>query len=164
MAEIKISEMDELIPYDNYTLEGGTDVLDYLPILDTSEVNPNLQNKKVSIQTLFDDYTRLYNSSPPNLKIASVTRISLINNLFQIDQSTPFYLFLNPNGIDRLVQVSLFQEGERRYIKNISSTNTLTLQNMLTNNGTSVLTYVLNPSKSIQVIYDGTDHHIIALD
>lgn len=164
MAEIKISEMDELIPYDNYTLEGGTDGLDYLPILDISEVNPNLQNKKVSIQTLFDDYTRLYNSSAPDLKIASATRITLTNNLFQVDASTTFYLFLDPNGVNRVAEIVLFQEGERRYIKNVSSTNTLTFQNMVTNNGTSVLTYVLNPSKSIQVIYDGTDHHIIALD
>ncbi len=164
MAEIKISEMDELIPYDHNTLEGGTDRADYIPILDISEVNPNFQNKKVSIETLFDDYTRQYNSNSVDLKIASVRRITLTNNLFQVDSSTEFYLFLDPNGINRIAQIALFQEGERRYIKNVSATNTITFQNMVTNNGTSALTYALNPSKTIQVIFDGEDHHIIALD
>lgn len=164
MPEIKISEMPELIPYDNYTLEGGTDTQDYLPILDISEVDPNLQNKKVSIGTLFDDYTRQYNSNSVDLKIASVERITLTNNLFQVDSTTQLYLFLDPNGVNRAAQIVLFLEGERRYIKNISATNTLTLQNMVTNNNTSILTHVLNPSKTVQIIYDGIDHQVIALN
>jgi hypothetical protein len=164
MPEIKISEMPELIPYDNYTLEGGTDTQDYLPILDTSEVDPDFKNKKVSIGTLFDDYTRQYNSNNVDLKIASVERITLTNNLFEVDSTTQLYLFLDPNGVNRVAQIVLFLEGERRYIKNISSTNTLTLQNMVTNNNTSTLTHVLNPSKTVQIIYDGIDHHVIALN
>jgi hypothetical protein len=164
MPEIKISEMPELIPYDNYTLEGGTDTQDYLPILDTSEVDPDFKNKKVSIGTLFDDYTRQYNSNNVDLKIASVERITLTNNLFEVDFTTQLYLFLDPNGVNRVAQIFLFLEGERRYIKNISATNTLTLQNMVTNNNTSTLTHVLNPSKTVQIIYDGIDHHVIALN
>lgn len=91
MAEIKISEMDELIPYDHYILEGGTDGADYIPLLDSSEVDPNLQNKKVSIQTLFDDYTRQYNTVYP-----AVTKQTLTNNFFDLYNAQQ-YSFLNPD-------------------------------------------------------------------
>lgn len=158
MAEIKISEMDELIPYDHYTLEGGTDTADYIPLLDSSEVDPNLQNKKVSIQTLFDDYTRQYNTIYP-----AVTKQTLTNNFFNLYDAQQ-YSFLNPGSLDRNINANFVNVAEVKIIKNTGANNTITVINLLTNQGTSIYSYVINPSKTIQIIFDGEDHHVIALN
>lgn len=158
MAEIKISEMDELIPYDHYTLEGGTDTADYIPLLDSSEVDPNLQNKKVSIQTLFDDYTRQYNTIYP-----AVTKQTLTNNFFDLYDAQQ-YSFLNPGSLNRNIIANFLQVAEVKIVKNTGTTNTITVLNLLTNQGTSNYSYIIQPSKTIQIVFDGEDHHVIPLD
>lgn len=164
MPEIKISEMPELTPFDNYTLEGGTDAGDLLPILDISESDVTLQNKKVSIQTIFEDYTRLYNngSNTYNPNFVSINKIILTNNLFNLDNTNELFNFINPNNVNRSINIVLFGTGENRYIKNVSSTNTIFLDNMV--QGNSVYTYTINPLKTVRIIFDGDDHHVIALD
>lgn len=54
MADLKISELPELLPYDDYTQEGGIDNSDYVTILDQSETDITLINKKVRVSTLFE--------------------------------------------------------------------------------------------------------------
>lgn len=63
MPEIKISQMPELLPFDSYTSEGGTAPDDYLPIIDSSETNPSLINKKVSVSTLFQNVLSLFENA-----------------------------------------------------------------------------------------------------
>lgn len=158
MPKIKISEMPELIPYDSYTLQGGTAGSDYLPILDSSELDPNLQNKKVSIQTIFDDYTRLYNSTSP-----AVTKETLTNNSFQLTLAE-YFSFLNPGSINRDIIADFVDVASVKIVKNTGTINTITVLNLLTNQGTSNYSYIIQPSKTIQIVFDGEDHHIIALD
>lgn len=164
MPEIKISEMPELAPFDNYTLEGGTGAGDLLPILDISESDVTLQNKKVAIQTIFNDYTRLYNngSNTYNPKFISINKIVLINNLFNLNNTNELFNFINPNNVDRSITITLFGTGENRYIKNVSSTNTIFLSNMV--QGNSAYPYTINPLKTAWIIFDGDDHHVITLD
>lgn len=167
MANIKITDMPELLPFDNYTSEGGTENNDYLPIIDSSETDVNLQNKKVAISTLFEKYLT---TEDVRIEIASaaavstVEKITLVNNTTDINSNSGRYLFINPNGVDRSINIVLFSEGIVRNIKNTSSTNTIALNNMVTNNNTSVLNYTIQPTKSVQIIYDGIDHHVIGLD
>lgn len=163
MAEIKISEMDELIPYDHYTLEGGTDGADYIPLLDSSEIDPNLQNKKVSIQTLFEDYTRLYNSQPSDGRSVTIDKINLMNNLFKIESSSNLYILLNPGNSPRNVEVLLLNTGDHRYIKNTGA-EVITLTNVLSLEGTINLEYEISAYETIQIFFDGLDHHVIYLD
>ena len=54
MADKKISELPELLPYDDYIDEGGVSDLDYITLLDVSEQDINLINKKVRLQTLHE--------------------------------------------------------------------------------------------------------------
>lgn len=166
MPEIKISEMPELTPFDNFTLEGGVNGADLLPILDISELDVTLQNKKVSIQTIFEDYTRLYNngSNTYSPKFIPISKIVLTNNLFNLNSLSELFNFIDPNGVNRSINIILFGTGENRYIKNVSFTNTIDLSNMVTNNGNSVYPYTINPTKTVRIIFDGDDHHVIALD
>jgi hypothetical protein len=55
MAEIKITEMPELLPFDSYTEGAGVEPDDYLPIIDTSATTGPLKNKKVAVSTLFEN-------------------------------------------------------------------------------------------------------------
>lgn len=167
MPEIKITQMPELLPFDSYSLEGGTAPDDYLPIIDTSETTAALKNKKVAISTLFEQYLNAEDTRieiTDSIRAATVDRITLTNNSFQVSFNTSQYLFLDPNGVNRTLQVNLFNTGLNKYIKNIGTTNTLTLENMVTNNNTSVLSYVIPVGKTVHVIYDGIDHHVIPLD
>lgn len=166
MSEIKISEMPELLPFDNYTLEGGVDGADLLPILDTSESDVTLQNKKVSIQTIFEDYTRLYNngSNTYSPNFVPINKIVLTDNFFDLDSTSKLFNFIDPNNVNRSINIIFFGTGENRYIKNVSSTDTIFLSNMLTNNGNSAYPYTINPLKTVWIIADGNDHHVIALD
>lgn len=166
MPEIKISEMPELPPFDSFILEGGVDGADLLPILDTSEIDTTLQNKKVSIQTIFDDYTRLYNngSNTYSPNYIPISKIVLTNNFFNLNSLSKLFNFIDPNNVNRSINIILSGTGENRYIKNVSSTNTITLSNMVTNNGNSAYPYTINPTKTVRIIFDGDDHHVIALD
>jgi hypothetical protein len=55
MADLKISELTELPPFDSNTQEGGIANSDYLPILDQSETDITLINKKVRVSTLHEN-------------------------------------------------------------------------------------------------------------
>lgn len=167
MPEIKITQMPELLPFDSYTLEGGTVGNEYIPIIDSNETNPSLKNKKIAVSTLFEKYL---NAEAVTLEInnaqngTTTERITLINNTFQVTSIRANYLFMDANGANRNVQIVLFNEGENKHIKNVSSSNTITLQNMVTNNNTVALTYIIPAGKTVHVIYDGVDHHVIPLD
>lgn len=60
MADIKISEMDELLPYNEYEGTGGVSSEDLLTILDISEEDLSKVNKKIRVSTLLEDYASLY--------------------------------------------------------------------------------------------------------
>lgn len=166
MTEIKITEMPELTPFDSYTFQGGTAPEDFLPIIDVSESSNALKNKKVRIATLFEKYltaedvrTEINNSN----QTASVERTTLTDNTYQVTTVSKYY-FLNPDGVNRNVQIVVFDTGGNIYIKNTSSTNTISLGNMVTNNGLTVLNYTIPASKTVHIVYDGVDHHVIPLD
>lgn len=121
MPEIKITQMPELLPFDSYTLEGGTVGNEYIPIIDSNETNPSLKNKKIAVSTLFEKYL---NAEAVTLEInnaqngTTTERITLINNTFQVTSIRANYLFMDAN---RNVQIVLFNEGENKHIKNVSS-------------------------------------------
>lgn len=168
MPEIKISQMPELLPFDPYTFEGGTDAEDLLPIIDDSETNLSLKNKKVKISTLFENYTTdedleiLINVKQRNL---AVTRQDVLNNTLTIRNTSgsSIYWFLNPTA-NRNVIIDINSTGATKFIKNTSSVNTVTLTSMLTGNGLTPYTYVIQPEKTVHLVFDGVDHHIIPLD
>lgn len=54
MADLKISELPELFPFDDYTQKGGIENSDYVAILDQSESDITKINKKVRVSTLFE--------------------------------------------------------------------------------------------------------------
>lgn len=54
MADLKISELPELLPFDSNTQVGGISNSDYIPILDQDETDITLINKKVRVSTLFE--------------------------------------------------------------------------------------------------------------
>jgi hypothetical protein len=166
MPEIKITQMPELLPFDSYTLEGGTDPEDLLPIIDVSETDNTLKNKKVKISTLLENYITAedtvieINNAFRNLRVASIILTATPFNL----TTQSLWFFLDPNGANRNVNVNMTNEGNNIYVKNKGASNTVQLNNMITNNGTNALTYVIPAGKTVQVIFDGTDHHVIVLD
>jgi hypothetical protein len=166
MPEIKITEMPELLPFDDYTLEGGIDSLDFLPIIDTSETDPALKNKKVTVSTLFDGYLNEENTVTEiniRFKTLPVAKITLTATLVSLTTQS-LWFFLDPNGANRNTNVNISDQGNNIYVKNTGASNTIQLNNMTTGNGTNTLTYVIPAGKTVQVIFDGTDHHVIALD
>lgn len=56
MTDIKISEMQELLPYNDQEGTGGVEEDDFLPIIDISATDPVDLNKKVKVSTLFENY------------------------------------------------------------------------------------------------------------
>ena len=56
MADIKISEMEELLPYDDLLATGGVSGEDFLTILDIDETEPAKLNKKVKVSTVLEKH------------------------------------------------------------------------------------------------------------
>ena len=80
MADIKISEMDELFPYDDYTGEGGVESLDYLTILDVSELQLEKVNKKVTVSTLLEKHATINSPSFSGNPSTPTPSLSLVNS------------------------------------------------------------------------------------
>lgn len=170
MPQIKITEMPEMLPYDEYTSLGGIDPGDYLAIIDSSESDPALKNKKVAISTVFEKYLDSETVKQVIINcfsMPSVLRMNVIDNSFVINANSASYLFLNPDEIssqsqiNRDVQVNFSLEGTTKVIKNTSAgSNTITLQNLLMNNITTF--YEIEAGETVRVIFDGYDHHIMS--
>lgn len=165
MPEIKITQMPELLPFDTYTFEGGVEGEDLLPIIDNSETDPALKNKKVKISTLFEHHIRTDDALSQIREGISNSRIiksDVLINGFNITTSALWY-FLKPTA-NRIANINTRVEGANAFIKNTSTSFTLQITGMLTNNGLASLSYIIPAGKTIQIIFDGTDHHVIALD
>ena len=77
MADIKISEMEEILPYDDFTGEGGVEPADYLTILDVSEPQLEKVNKKVTVGTLLEKYAPINSPSFTGTPSASTPSLNL---------------------------------------------------------------------------------------
>jgi hypothetical protein len=165
MPEIKITQMPELLPFDTYTFEGGTEDEDLLPIIDDSEADPALKNKKVKISTLFEHHIRTDDALSQireGISNARINKSDVLTNGFNITTIDLWY-FLKPTD-NRIANLNARVEGATVFIKNTSTSFTLQITGMLTNDGLAPLSYTIPAGKTIQIIFDGTDHHVIALD
>ena len=82
MADIKISEMEELLPFDDQTQTGGIEGEDLLTILDVSETDLTKINKKIKFSTLIEAYAPLNSpkfTGAPSVPTPSQTA-SLVND------------------------------------------------------------------------------------
>lgn len=92
MADIKISEMEELLPYDDYLATGGVDNEDLLTLLDVSEIEPAKLNKKIKVSTLLEKHALInsptFTGTPrtptPSLTLESGNNITNVTWVIEI--------------------------------------------------------------------------------
>ena len=146
MADIKISEMEELLPYNDLEKTGGVQDEDVLTILDVSELEPAKLNKKVKVSTLLEKYSQInspiFTGSPktptPSLTLQTATNIVNVNWVVEklkqltLPDLADVQSTLNPQDGQTLVYDSLSNEwkaGSSTTTNRESLTNTKTLSN-----------------------------------